>query len=159
MLSKFRQIFVKSWCAPIATFIFFTSTIVFISTSIQLFFFPGNTFAKIAFGFSLVSSYLMPLNLFSVVIAILLFVLSNLFKFNGSLRDAIGGIGGMVALIGILTIMLSGLLDTSTIYFINDSTQILRFAFFRTLEYSFFSSLYLCSFLSVYRIFYIKENK
>jgi hypothetical protein len=159
MLSKFRQIFVKSWCAPIATFIFLTSTIVFISASIQLFFFPGNSFAKIALGAPLIASFLMPLNLFLLIIAILLFVLSTYLKFNSSLRDAIGGIAGILALLRLLNIMLWGLLDTTTIYFINDSKHVLEFAFLRTLEYSFFSSLYLCSFLTVYRIFFINENE
>jgi hypothetical protein len=88
----------------------------------------------------------------------LFFVLSNILKFNDSLRQNIGGISLIFALIGILNLMLYGLLNPTPIYFINDNSQVLKSAFFRTLEYSFFSSLYLFSILGVYRVFFFIEN-
>jgi hypothetical protein len=163
MLSKLRLIFVKYWWTPIVAVIFFTSIIVFISTSIQLFFFPGNTFAKNAenfFRFFFISSgdASIGYTLYCAIVSILFFVLSNILKFNNSLRENIGGISLIFALIGILNLMLYGLLNPTPIYFINDNSQVLKSAFFRTLEYSFFSSLYLFSIVGVYRVFFINEN-
>ena len=163
MLSKFRLIFVKYWLIPIAVVIFFPSIIVFISTSIQLFFFPGNTFAKNAenfFRFFIISNGDLSIcfTLYYAIVSILFFVLSNLLSFNNSLREGMGGISLIFALIGILNLMLYGLLNPTPIYFINDNSQVLKSAFFRTLEYSFFLSLYLSSIFGAYVVLSIKEN-
>ena len=81
-------------------------------------------------------------------------------KFKSSLNDAFGGLAAITGLMGFLHILFSGILSTNTLFFIKDDIQqIFRFAFLRTLEYSFFSSIYLCSILGAYRIFYFNENE
>lgn len=161
MLIKFRLLFVKSWCVPIVAFNLLASLIVFISTFIQVKFFHNNSFTNILFGKSINSIDLtIPTAFLLAIISILLFTLSNMLKFNSSLNDAFGGLAAITGLMGFLHILFSGILSTTTLFFIiDDIQQIFRFAFLRTLEYSFVSGIYLCSILGAYRIFYFNENE
>ncbi len=160
MLSKFRLLFVESWCLPIVAFNLFASLIVFISTFIQVKFFPDNSLANILFVKSINSIDLtIPTAFLLAIISILLFTLSNMLKFNSSLNDAFGGLAAITGLMGFLHILFSGILSTTPLFFIYDIQQIFRFAFLRTLEYSFVSGIYLCSILGAYRIFYFNENE
>jgi len=167
MLSKFRLFFVESCCGPIVAFNLFTSIIVFISTSIQLKFLGGNSFANILWGRPSINSLGIDLTvsdaLLLAIISIVLLTLSRLLRFNSSLADALadafGTLGGIIGLMGILHIMLSGILNTTPLFYTYDIHQIFRFAFLRTLEYSFLSALYLGSIVGAWNTFFISENE
>ena len=163
MLNKFRFVFAKSVCLGTIVFNLFTGIIIFISTFIQLNFLAGKNFANFFFGFRIIPSYLsISFTLFfsfcSAVISILFFVIGDLLKFHSGLRESMSTLAVISGLIGFLTIMFSGVLDTTTIYFSYESNQILIFSFFRALDYLFYNTLYLFSIGVVYRMFYNEDE-